>query len=73
MDMNLSNDPYESYRIFQGRIVEQYEALAANEGLTVIDANRGIEEQQKEVRTIVAQKFRLNPTSPLQQLGEPIG
>jgi dTMP kinase len=73
MDMNLSNDPYESYRIFQGRIVEQYEALAANEGLTVVDANRGIEEQQKEVRAFVAQKFRLNPTSPLQQLGEPIG
>ena len=27
MDMNLSNDPYESYRIFQGRIVDQYESL----------------------------------------------
>ena len=73
MDLNLSNDPYESYRIFQGRIVEQYETMAASEGLVVIDANRGIEEQQKEVREIVGKRFRLGPASPLQQLGEPIG
>jgi len=50
MDMNLSNDPYESYRIFQGRIVEQYEAMVESEGLVAIDANRVIEEQQLEVR-----------------------
>jgi len=50
MDMNLSNDPYESYRIFQGRIVEQYESIVESEGLVAIDANRGIEEQQLEVR-----------------------
>ena len=24
MDLNLSNDPYESYRIFQSRIIEHY-------------------------------------------------
>jgi dTMP kinase len=50
MDMNLSNDPYESYRIFQSRIVEQYEAMVESEGLVAIDANRVIEEQQLEVR-----------------------
>jgi dTMP kinase len=53
MDMDLSNDPYESYRIFQGRIVEQYESLVTSEGLIAIDANRGIEEQQAEVRGLV--------------------
>jgi dTMP kinase len=57
MDMNLSNDPYESYRIFQGRIVEQYESLVESEGLVAIDANRGIEEQQVEVRARVAKLF----------------
>lgn len=50
MDLNLSNDPYESYRIFQGRIVEQYEAMVAVEGFTVIDGTADIEEQQKHVR-----------------------
>ncbi len=57
MDMNLSNDPYESYRIFQGRIVEQYESMVASEGLVAIDANRGIEEQQIEVRERVTKLF----------------
>lgn len=50
MDMNLSNDPYESYRIFQGRIIEQYDSLAENEGFTVIDGTLNIEEQQNIVR-----------------------
>jgi dTMP kinase len=50
MDLNLSNDPYESYRIFQGRIVEQYESMVQQEGFTVIDGTVDIEEQQKRVR-----------------------
>jgi len=57
MDMNLSNDPYESYRIFQGRIVEQYESMVESEGLVAVDANRGIEEQQVEVRERVMKLF----------------
>ncbi|MGI0026870.1 MAG: dTMP kinase [Nitrosopumilaceae archaeon] len=50
MDLNLSNDPYESYRIFQGRIIEQYDAMSDSEGFTVIDGTLNIEEQQKIVR-----------------------
>jgi dTMP kinase len=47
---NLSNDPYESYRIFQGRIVDQYESMARPEGFVVVDGTADIEEQQKHVR-----------------------
>lgn len=50
MDLNLSNDPYESYRIFQGRIVEQYESMISSEGFAVIDGTTDIEEQQRQVR-----------------------
>ncbi len=50
MDMNLSNDQYESYRIFQGRIIEQYDSLAESEGFTVVDGTLNIEEQQNIVR-----------------------
>jgi dTMP kinase len=50
MDLNLSNDPYESYRIFQGRIIEQYDTMAESDGFTVIDGTLSIEEQQKIVR-----------------------
>lgn len=54
MDLNLSNDPYESYRIFQGRIIEQYDSMSDSEGFTVIDGTLNIEEQQKLVRNKIS-------------------
>jgi dTMP kinase len=54
MDLNLSNDPYESYRIFQGRIIEQYDSMSDSEGFTVIDGTLNIEEQQKLVRNRIS-------------------
>ena len=53
MDMNLSRDPYESYRIFQSRIIEQYESMAGREGFSVVDATLGIKEQQQSMREAV--------------------
>jgi dTMP kinase len=53
MDLNLSNDPYESYRIFQGRVVEQYESMIGPEKFVVVDGTADIEEQQKAVRRTV--------------------
>jgi dTMP kinase len=50
MDLNLSNDLLESYRIFQSRIIEQYEGMIQRDGLTVIDATGDIEDQQVHVR-----------------------
>jgi dTMP kinase len=50
MDMNLSNDPYESYRIFQNRVIDQYESMVGSEGFIIIDGTSGIEEQQQIVR-----------------------
>ncbi len=54
MDLDLSRDPYESYRIFQSRIVDQYESMAGPEGFAVIDAAAGIREQQSAMRERVA-------------------
>lgn len=57
MDLNLSNDPYESYRIFQRRIIEQYDSMVGPEGFIVIDGSRDIETQQTEVRKHVETLF----------------
>jgi dTMP kinase len=46
----LSNDVYESYRIFQSRVIEQYESMIEEEGFTVIDGTQDIEKQQANVR-----------------------
>jgi dTMP kinase len=53
MDLNLSNDPYESYRIFQSRIIDQYDSLASSENFTIIDGTMEIEESQRKLRDIV--------------------
>jgi dTMP kinase len=50
MDLDLSNDEYESYRIFQGRIVEQYESMIQKDKFAVIDGTLDIEEQQELMR-----------------------
>jgi len=54
MDLGLSADPVESFKLFQGIIKEQYDRMALTEGFTVMDATRPIEEQQQEMRSIVA-------------------
>ncbi len=59
LDMGWSTDPYESFRIFQGRIFEQYEKMCSRFDFTVIDATREIHEQQTEVRRIIQQKIRI--------------
>src|ERR1700735_855422 len=46
MDLRISSDPYESFRIFQGRILEQYLAMSTDFNFLVIDASQCIEAQQ---------------------------
>jgi len=59
MDLKLSPDPYESFRLFQGRIFEQYLAMSTEFQFTMIDANQRIEEQQGVVRGIVSARVDL--------------
>ena len=54
MDLELSDDIEQSFGIFQGRIVDEYEKMVDEFSLVAIDATRSIEEQQAEVRRIVS-------------------
>ncbi len=53
LDLGLSDDPYESFKLFQARILEQYDAMVDEFGLQVIDGTLPIAEQQRQVRAIV--------------------
>lgn len=53
MDLGLSADPYESFKLFQERIVHEYEAMVDEFGLTVMDATLPISEQQRHMRQII--------------------
>jgi dTMP kinase len=60
MDLKLSTDPYESFRIFQGRILEQYLAMSTEFSFLVIDANQAIEAQQSVLRQLVSARIELS-------------
>ncbi len=59
MDLGLSPDITESFRLFQGRVLEQYLGMAEEFGFTVLDATRPVHSQQQVVRQIVKQKLDL--------------
>jgi dTMP kinase len=55
MDMGLSQDMRESFRIFQSRILAEYDKIVSEYGLITMDATREIEEQQNEMRRLVSE------------------
>lgn len=59
LDMGWSTDPYESFRIFQGKVFDQYEAMRDKFGFTVVDATEEIHIQQARVRQLIAEKIDL--------------
>jgi dTMP kinase len=58
MDVGLANDPVESFRQFQGRVLEIYDRLTLEFGLRVVDATGEIPAQQKMVRRMAAEVLR---------------
>jgi dTMP kinase len=53
MDVGLSADPVESFRMFQSRVLEIYDQLTLEFGMRPIDATAEIPNQQRIVRTMV--------------------
>ena len=51
--MKLSNDPYESYMIFQGRVIKEYQKMVKEFGLVKIDATDSIHKKQVEIRAML--------------------
>ena len=64
MDLGLSTDPVESFKLFQGIIKKEYDRMAEPEGFVVMDATKSIEEQQEQMRQIV-EKALANYHSPI--------
>jgi dTMP kinase len=58
MDLGLSIDLVESFRLFQGRVLEIYDQLAGEFDLRVIDASHDIAGQQKVVRRMTGEILR---------------
>jgi dTMP kinase len=61
MDMGLSRDPVESFRLFQSRVLEIYDALVKEFGLKVVEATTDINTQQQQLRRMVRRMLRTPP------------
>lgn len=59
MDMNLSADPYESFRVFQERIYQEYLNIATEFHFVTVDATRSPQEQQHALRQVVMERIDL--------------
>ena len=67
MDLNLAADKVTSFKLFQGRILREYEQISREYGLVEIDARSSIGEQQQIVRGLIdrmleGSEFRLQET-----------
>jgi dTMP kinase len=59
MDLGLSDDPEESFRVFQGMIYREYGKVKEECNFTCIDATLPPEQQQQEVRDIINERIDL--------------
>lgn len=58
MDLGLSDSYEESFKIFQGRILNEYDKMVDEFGLTRIDGTLPVKDQQKKVRALIKQILR---------------
>ena len=54
LDMGWSSNVVESFRMFQGKVLEEYDRIVGEFGLSVVDASGSITHQQREFRRLVA-------------------
>jgi dTMP kinase len=59
MDLHLSTDPVESFRLFQSRVLREYDQMVKEYNLIVIDARESISVMQRQVRSIVQKELGL--------------
>jgi dTMP kinase len=57
MDMGWSANPTESFRLFQGKVLEEYDRIVPEHGLSVVDAAGSITDQQRVFRRLVSENL----------------
>lgn len=68
MDLSLSDDPVESFRLFQSRVLDEYDIIANEYGLTVIDATLPITKQQEIFHKIVGKSLESFNPKPITRI-----
>jgi len=68
MDLGLANDLVSSFKLFQGKILEEYGRITTEYGLTEIDATQSIGDQQQIVRQYLDQTLEDYKAVPASQM-----
>ena len=71
MDLGWSTNPVESFRMFQGKVLDEYDELVKEFGMEVVDAAGSITDQQRVVRQLIAQQVRTSDVEITDD--EPVG
>ena len=64
MDLGLSYDRPESFRLFQSRILDGYDKMVDSDNFVVLDGTLPVNKLQKQMREIVASKIDLKRFAP---------
>jgi dTMP kinase len=59
LDMGWSTNAVESFRIFQGKVLDEYDRLVDEFDLSVVNASASITEQQRILRRLVSQHLEV--------------
>jgi len=59
LDMGWSNNAIDSFKIFQGKVLDEYDRLVDEFGLSVVNAVGSITEQQRVFRRLVSQHLEM--------------
>src|SRR6266850_5788783 len=70
MDLGLSYDRPESFRLFQSRILDGYDKMVESDNFVVLDGTLPVNKLQKQMRDIVASKIELKRFAPHAQESE---
>ncbi len=71
LDMGWSGNAIESFRIFQGKVLDEYDRLITEFDLSVVNATGSITEQQRTFRKVVSHHLAIENTD--EQLDEQLG
>jgi dTMP kinase len=64
MDLGISFDPVESFRSFQGMIMEQYDKMIETDKFVKMDGTLPVNKLQKQMRDILAERVDLKRFEP---------
>ena len=68
LDMGWSSNAIESFQIFQSKVLDEYDRLVEEFGLSVVNAVGSITEQQRTFRKLISQHLEIETTD--EQLDE---